>query len=96
MGFYISTYLCNGDFDTHTIKKQILLSNSQIIESHEWLRGYVNKDDLEKVLHSNKDFKHIKFDTSYEDDLFLMETNFCSLDCSTMNKYILVQKNCSF
>jgi hypothetical protein len=108
---YYTTYLCTGIFhDKHNIaitRKVKIALDYPIIQTDEWEREFVKKDELEKYLSSkcDKDLKcqfcctipsNIGLIPSDTFDLFMEESYDVSMDGiyrETFSEYILVEKN---
>lgn len=98
MGFYYTTYLCNGNLNDKIIVNKVVVANMDpIVEKHEWDMGYVDYNELVGWINRNLETPLV-FSDSDNNDLFLMETSGSSLDAfeSTISKYILVKNNCRF
>lgn len=94
MGLYWTTYLCTGTFTDKNnvviIKKIKIAYIDPIIEDKEWVKGYVEKSELVRVL--------TNIELVDSDDLFLEELcgTSCDMDSEPSSKYILVERKCSY
>lgn len=80
MGVYYITNLCLGTFgdaNISTATKKIKLSDSKMVEQHEWQRKFVDLNELKAVCDKNN--IDISEFINSNDDLFLEEVG-----CSTM------------
>lgn len=98
MGFYYTTYLCNGNLNDKNVANKIVVATMDgIVEKHEWERGYVDYGEFSNWVKNNLETP-INFSDDDGNDLFLMEVFGTSLDCfqTTNTKYILIKNNCRF
>lgn len=99
MGIYYFTYICSGTFtDKQTvtiIKKVKIASLDQIIEKHEWDRGYVDLEELRGVIKK----LDIELVPMTDCDLFLEEvcaTTYDGMNDPGSSKYVLVQNGYTY
>lgn len=91
MGLYYVTYLCIGNFKNKIINMQVKIANINIVEYHEWSRGYIDFNEL-KIFISNNCEENLELLNKTE-DLFLREDCTCTLSIpiNITSKYIIIK-----
>ena len=108
MGIYYITFLCTGTFTNSkdvTINNKTIIASCNIVENHEWMRGYVDKNELQQYVNNHsceligENYKHIENNINITEcdncDVFIEEEMYTTYDgeftSSTDKKYILVK-----
>ena len=88
MGFYYTTYLHYGEFDTKNESSYTVLATMDpVLEYHEKTQGFVNKSDIQAFLEK----RNISFKFRDNEELFVTEASCCTLDSPPSVLYTTVK-----